>query len=42
MSNESADIIRMLNSAFDAFTEVRADYYPVRLRKEIDAVNDYV
>ncbi|GIX27385.1 MAG: glutathione-dependent reductase [Burkholderiales bacterium] len=42
VSNESADIIRMLNSAFDAFTEVRADYYPVRLRKEIDAVNDYV
>jgi putative glutathione S-transferase len=42
VSNESAEIIRMLNSALDAFTEVRADYYPVRLRKEIDAVNDYV
>ena len=42
VNNESAEIIRMLNSEFDALTPVRSDYYPVALRKEIDAVNDYV
>lgn len=42
VSNESADIIRMLNAEFDAFSGVRADYYPAALRQEIDAVNDYV
>ena len=39
VSNESADIIRMLNSAFDAFASSDADYYPAGLRDEIDAVN---
>ena len=28
VNNESPEIIRMLNSAFDAFTNVRTDYYP--------------
>ena len=42
VNNESSEIIRMLNSAFDAFTDVRADYYPVALRGEIDAVNELV
>ncbi|NGP52605.1 glutathione S-transferase family protein [Thioalkalivibrio sp. XN8] len=42
VSNESADIIRMLNSAFDAWTSAAADYYPAGLRKEIDAVNEHV
>ena len=32
----------MLNSAFDAFTNVSTDYYPVALRGEIDAVNELV
>ena len=28
VNNESSEIIRMLNSAFDAYTNVRTDYYP--------------
>jgi putative glutathione S-transferase len=39
VNNESADIIRMLNGAFAAFTEDRTDYYPEDLAGEIDAVN---
>lgn len=42
VSNESADIIRMLNSAFDAWTPAAADYWPAELRPEIDAVNERV
>ncbi len=42
VSNESADIIRMLNREFDACTDVRMDYYPDALRDEIDAINDFV
>jgi putative glutathione S-transferase len=42
VNNESAEIIRMLNSAFDAFTDVRADYYPQPLRDEIDRINALV
>jgi putative glutathione S-transferase len=39
VNNESADIIRMLNGAFAAFTEDRTDYYPADLADEIDALN---
>jgi putative glutathione S-transferase len=42
VSNESAEIIRMLNSAFDEITGNRLDFYPEPLRAEIDAVNDRV
>jgi glutathionyl-hydroquinone reductase len=42
VNNESSEIIRMLNSAFNAFTEVRDDYYPAELRDEIDRINDLV
>ena len=42
VSNESAEIIRMLNSAFDAFTNVHTDYYPREMRAEIDRVNEQV
>ena len=40
VNNESSEIIRMLNSAFDAFTDVRTDFYPAELRGEIDRIND--
>jgi putative glutathione S-transferase len=39
VSNESAEIIRMLNSAFDGIGAVPGDYYPAELRAEIDTVN---
>ena len=42
VSNESAEIIRMFNSAFDAFTNDRTDYSPAALRGEIDAINERV
>ena len=42
VNNESSEIIRMLNSAFDAFTDVRTDYYPEKLRGEIDRINDVI
>src|ERR1700694_3912318 len=42
VNNESSEIIRMLNSAFDAFTNVRTDYYPQALRAEIDRINNIV
>ncbi len=42
VNNESAEIIRMLNSAFNGFTDVRIDYYPEDLRKKINAINDIV
>lgn len=39
VNNESAEIIRMFNSAFAALTSDRSDYYPEKLRAEIDAIN---
>lgn len=39
VSNESADIIRMLNSAFDGLTGNHLDFYPEPLRPAIDALN---
>jgi glutathionyl-hydroquinone reductase len=42
VSNESPEIIRMLNSAFAALTDDRTDYYPELLREEIEAVNDRI
>jgi len=39
VSNESAEIIRMLNSAFDGLTGNTDDYYPENLRAQIDEVN---
>ncbi len=42
VSNESSEIIRMLNSAFDAFGDASLDLYPEALRGEIDALNEFV
>jgi len=42
VNNESADIIRMLNSAFDAFGDASVDFYPQGLRPEIDALNERI
>ena len=39
VSNESSEIIRMLNSAFDEWGDATVDFYPQALRAEIDAVN---
>ncbi len=39
VNNESAEIIRMLNSAFDRFGDAGRDYYPAGLRAEIDRIN---
>lgn len=42
VSNESSEIIRMLNSAFDGIGAKPGDYYPAELRGEIDAINTLV
>ncbi|MCF6273979.1 MAG: glutathione S-transferase family protein [Rhodobacteraceae bacterium] len=39
VSNESSEIIRMFNSAFDGVGAQAGDYYPAALREEIDALN---
>ena len=39
VSNESSEIIRMFNSAFDGLGAKYGDYYPLSLRPEIDLVN---
>ncbi|RUT34947.1 glutathione S-transferase family protein [Arsenicitalea aurantiaca] len=39
VSNESAEIIRMFNSAFDGLTGNEDDYYPEPLRARIDEIN---
>ena len=42
VSNESAEIIRMLNSAFDGLTGSTLDLYPKTLRGKIDEINALV
>ncbi len=39
VNNESSEIIRMFNSAFSCFTDNHYDYYPERLRSDIDDIN---
>ncbi|MGR3463420.1 glutathione S-transferase family protein [Limimaricola sp.] len=42
VSNESAEIIRMLNSAFDDITGNHDDYWPKALRSGIEEINERV
>ncbi|MEM1080053.1 MAG: glutathione S-transferase family protein [Pseudomonadota bacterium] len=42
VSNESADIIRMFNQAFDEIGAKPGNYYPATLRSAIDSINDRV
>jgi putative glutathione S-transferase len=42
VNNESAEIIRIFNSAFNDLTGNTDDYYPDELRKDIDDINDLV
>ena len=42
VNNESSEIIRMFNSEFVGIAGDDTDYYPEPLRKEIDAVNDFI
>ncbi|CAI8699635.1 glutathionyl-hydroquinone reductase YqjG [Pseudomonas sp. IT-P253] len=42
VNNESAEIIRMFNSAFDGLTGNDLDFYPAPLRGEIDALNERI
>lgn len=42
VNNESADIIRMLNTEFNALTQNTLDFYPEKYRQEIDDINSSV
>lgn len=39
VSNESSEILRMLNSRFDAWGDAGLDFYPEDLREDIDTIN---
>jgi glutathionyl-hydroquinone reductase len=42
VNNESEEIIRILNSAFDSLTSNKEDFYPIELREEIHYWNEQV
>jgi putative glutathione S-transferase len=42
VSNESAEIIRMFNSAFDGLAAKPLDLYPAALKTDIDVWNDFI
>lgn len=42
VNNESAEIIRIFNSGFNALTSNDDDYYPEALRQKIDDINEMV
>jgi len=42
VNNESSQIIRMLNSEFNAWGDASVDLYPAPLRAEIDKINDRI
>jgi glutathionyl-hydroquinone reductase len=42
VNNDSAHVVRMLNSAWDEWGDASVDLYPQELRAEIDALNEWV
>ena len=42
VNNESSEIIRILNTAFNAWGRADLDFYPEPLREQIDVVNNFV
>lgn len=42
VSNESSEIIRMFNSAFDGIGAIPGDFYPAALQDKIDSINQRV
>jgi glutathionyl-hydroquinone reductase len=42
VNNESSEIIRMLDTEFNAITGNNTEYYPAALRTKIDAINDRI
>lgn len=42
VNNESSEIIRLLNESFNAFTDIKTDYYPLALRDKIDEMNRFI
>ncbi len=42
VSNESSEIIRMFNTAFNELTGNELDFYPEAQRKDIDEINEFV
>jgi len=42
VSNESSEIIRMFNNAFDKITGNSQDYWPIQLRSAMEPINDRI
>ncbi|MBE9221991.1 glutathione S-transferase family protein [Cyanobacterium stanieri LEGE 03274] len=42
VNNESSEIIRIFNNAFDGIGAKKGDYYPPHLRSQIDQLNDRI
>ncbi len=42
VSNESADIIRMFNDAFDDVGAAKVDFYPLEKQPQINEINDFI
>lgn len=42
VNNESSEIIRMMNSAFEDYASNKTDYYPEALQDEIDKINQFI
>lgn len=42
VNNESSEIIRILNLAFNEFTDDKTDYYPEELQEQINTINELI